>query len=34
MNKITVWKRLLYILITVLIIFVVGYLVFTGGNLE
>lgn len=34
MNEIPRWKRLLYILLLLILAFLVGYLIFTGGNLE
>ena len=32
--KINLYKRLTYILLTLVIIFIVGYVFFTGGNLQ
>lgn len=32
--KINLYKRLLYIFLTLVIIFIVGYVFFTGGNLQ
>ena len=32
--KISLYKRLLYIFLTLVIIFIVGYVFFTGGNLQ
>ena len=32
--KISLYKRLTYILLTLVIIFIVGYVFFTGGNLQ
>ena len=32
-NNIALWKRLVFIGITLLIAFVVGYFIYTGGNL-
>lgn len=32
-NNIALWKRLVFIGITLLIAFVVGYIFYTGGNL-
>ena len=34
MNKIPLWKRLIYILLTLLLVFIVGYLFHTGGNVQ
>ena len=33
MNNISIWKRLLFIILTVSIIFVIGYIIFTWRNL-
>ena len=33
MNNIPLWKRLLYIAVTILIALIVGYLIFTGDVL-
>ena len=33
MNNISIWKRLLFIFLTVSIIFIVGYFIFTWRNL-
>ncbi len=33
MNNISIWKRLLFIFATLTLLFVVGYLIFTGKNL-
>ena len=33
MNNISIWKRLLFIFATLILLFVVGYFIFTGKNL-
>ena len=32
MNKISRWKRLVYIFLTILLFFVVCYMIYTGGQ--
>ena len=34
MNEIKLWKRLAFVVLTILLIFVVGYIIFTWRNLQ
>ena len=33
-NEISTWKRMSFILLTLVLAFVIGYAIFTGGNLR